>query len=79
MSTVWTWVLLSPQGTALDPLLDDSVDMAHRLQGLQQPVTLNVIDNIPHGFLCFKSPGNDDLDAAQKLCINYIKQGLSIS
>jgi hypothetical protein len=67
-------------GTSLDPLLDDSVDMARRLQSLGQPVTLNVVENIPHGFLCLKSAGSDqDLEAGQRLCIEYIKQGLGIT
>lgn len=65
------------QATSLDPLLDDSVAMASRLQSLGQAVTLNVVENIPHGFLCFKSAGTDrDLEAAQKLCVDYIRQGL---
>ena len=65
------------QATALDPLLDDSVAMAHRLQSLGQAVTLNVVENVPHGFLCFKSAGNDqDLEAGQRLCMDYMRQGL---
>lgn len=51
--------------------------MASRLQSLGQAVTLNVVENIPHGFLCFKSAGTDqDLEAAQRLCVDYIRQGL---
>jgi hormone-sensitive lipase len=65
--------------TSLDPLLDDSVAMAHRLQSLGQAVTLNVVDNIPHGFLCFKSTGSDQgLEAGQRLCTDYIRQGLGM-
>ena len=67
------------QGTSLDPLLDDSIAMAQKLQSVNQPVTLNVIENVPHGFLCFRSAGNDqDLEGGQRLCVSYIKQGLSI-
>ena len=52
--------------------------MARRLQSVNQLVTLNVVENIPHGFLCFKSAGSDqDLEAGQKLCVDYIRQGLS--
>ena len=67
-----------PQGTALDPLLDDSIVMAKRLRDVGQPVTLNVMDNLPHGFLCIFSTGNDpDLQAAHKLCLSYLQQGIT--
>ena len=71
--------LLFLQGTALDPLLDDSVAMARRLQSVDQAVTLNVVENIPHGFLCFRSAGSDqDLEVGQRLCVDYIRQGLGL-
>lgn len=73
-------LLLFSKATSLDPLLDDSIAMATRLQSLGQAVTLNVVENIPHGFLCFKSAGSDqDLEAGQKLCVEYIRQGLGIT
>eukprot|EP00698_Gefionella_okellyi_P020838 TRINITY_DN6624_c0_g1_i1.p1 TRINITY_DN6624_c0_g1~~TRINITY_DN6624_c0_g1_i1.p1 ORF type:complete len:876 (+),score=158.75 TRINITY_DN6624_c0_g1_i1:102-2729(+) len=34
-----------------DPLLDDSVDFAHKLAGLDVDVQLHVHDGMPHGFL----------------------------
>uniref|UniRef100_A0A8C8EY62 Hormone-sensitive lipase n=1 Tax=Oncorhynchus tshawytscha TaxID=74940 RepID=A0A8C8EY62_ONCTS len=36
---------------ALDPMLDDSVMFAKRLRNVDQPVTLCVVDDLPHGFL----------------------------
>ena len=30
-------------------MLDDAVSMAHKLKSIGQPVTLNVLDNLPHG------------------------------
>uniref|UniRef100_A0A8C6WN75 Hormone-sensitive lipase n=1 Tax=Neogobius melanostomus TaxID=47308 RepID=A0A8C6WN75_9GOBI len=36
---------------ALDPMLDDSVMFAKRLRNIEQPVTLCVVDDLPHGFL----------------------------
>ncbi|XP_058052070.1 hormone-sensitive lipase isoform X3 [Ahaetulla prasina] len=36
---------------ALDPMLDDSVMFAQRLRALGQPVTLRVVQDLPHGFL----------------------------
>ncbi|KAG5270956.1 hypothetical protein AALO_G00174230 [Alosa alosa] len=36
---------------ALDPMLDDSVMFAKRLRGADQPVTLCIVDDLPHGFL----------------------------
>ncbi|XP_061597569.1 hormone-sensitive lipase-like [Cololabis saira] len=36
---------------ALDALLDDSVMFAKKLRALGQPVTLTVVEDLPHGFL----------------------------
>ncbi|XP_032084318.1 hormone-sensitive lipase isoform X2 [Thamnophis elegans] len=36
---------------ALDPMLDDSVMFAQRLRALGRPVTLRVVQDLPHGFL----------------------------
>uniref|UniRef100_A0A8C6KMV1 Hormone-sensitive lipase n=1 Tax=Nothobranchius furzeri TaxID=105023 RepID=A0A8C6KMV1_NOTFU len=36
---------------ALDPILDDSVMFAKRLRSAGQPVTLCIVDDLPHGFL----------------------------
>ncbi|XP_036001611.1 hormone-sensitive lipase-like isoform X1 [Fundulus heteroclitus] len=37
--------------SALDALLDDSVMFAKKLRAMEQPVTLTVVDDLPHGFL----------------------------
>ncbi|XP_054911031.1 lipase, hormone-sensitive a isoform X2 [Poeciliopsis prolifica] len=37
--------------SALDALLDDSVMFAKKLRAMGQPVTLTVVDDLPHGFL----------------------------
>ena len=66
------------QACSLDPLLDDAIIMAQRLKSVGQPVTLNVMDNIPHGFLNFATTGNSDLQAAFKLCLIYLRQGLAL-
>lgn len=60
-------------------MLDDAVAMAHRLKSIGQPVTLNVLDNLPHGFLCMVSAGsNVDLSAAQRLCLEYLRKELQL-
>ncbi|XP_016064636.1 PREDICTED: hormone-sensitive lipase [Miniopterus natalensis] len=40
---------------ALDPMLDDSVMFARRLRSLGKPVTLSVVEDLPHGFLSLAS------------------------
>ena len=60
-------------------MLDDAVAMAHKLKCIGQPVTLNVLDHLPHGFLCMVSAGNNiDLNAAQKLCLEYLRKELQL-
>lgn len=63
----------------MDSILDDSVSMAHRLKALQQPVTLNVVGNLPHGFLALVTAANNsDMNFATKLCLDYMKEDLHI-
>ena len=63
----------------MDPMLDDAVGMAHKLKSIGQPVTLNVLDHLPHGFLCMVSAGNNiDLSGAQKLCLEYLRKELQL-
>ena len=70
----------SPQGAMLDPLLDDAVVFAKRLQAAKQPVTLDVFPDLPHGFLSLISAGNDpQLTAAHRTCLNYMKLKLGLS
>ena len=60
-------------------MLDDAVAMAHKLKLIDQPVTLNVLDHLPHGFLCMVSAGNNiDLSGAQKLCLDYLRKELQL-
>jgi acetyl esterase len=37
----------------LDPLLDDTLELAHRLAAAGNPLTLHVYDGVVHGFLSF--------------------------
>lgn len=63
----------------MDSILDDSVGMAHRLKAARQPVTLNVIENLPHGFLALVTAANNtDMNTATKVCLNYIKEELHL-
>ena len=60
-------------------MLDDAISMAHKLKSAKQPVTLNVIDNLPHGFLAFVTAGNStDMNVATKTCFDYMKEELHI-
>lgn len=69
----------SSQGAGLDSLLDDAVAMAHKLKAAQQPVTLSVLNCLPHGFLNFNVTGNvPELNAANKLCLDYLKRELGV-
>ena len=63
----------------MDSVLDDAVSMAQRLKAAQQPVTLNVLENLPHGFLMLNVTGkNSEINLANQLCLNYLKSGLNI-
>ncbi|XP_051018565.1 hormone-sensitive lipase isoform X1 [Acomys russatus] len=57
---------------ALDPMLDDSVMFARRLRDLGQPVTLNVVEDLPHGFLSLAALCRETRQAAQ-LCVQRIR------
>lgn len=63
----------------MDSVLDDAVSMAHRLQAAKQPVTLDVIENLPHGFLAIVTAANNsDMNTATKICLKYMKEELHI-
>ena len=67
------------QGAALDSVLDDAVSMAQKLKSAHQPVTLNVVDNLPHAFLTLVTTGNNvDMNVANKLCLDYMKKELHV-
>lgn len=56
---------LSPsQACALDPMLDDSVMFAKRLRNIGQPVTLCIVDDLPHGFLSLSQLSKETREAA---------------
>uniref|UniRef100_A0A915HQN9 Hormone-sensitive lipase n=1 Tax=Romanomermis culicivorax TaxID=13658 RepID=A0A915HQN9_ROMCU len=56
----------------LCPLLDDSVTFARRLRRNDVPVTLDVLDSLPHGFLNFTIFSGECRSGA-KLCLRRIK------
>ncbi|XP_028984274.1 hormone-sensitive lipase isoform X3 [Betta splendens] len=49
---------------ALDPILDDSVMFAKRLRNIGQPVTLCIVDDLPHGFLSLSQLSKETREAA---------------
>ncbi|KAI5620849.1 hormone-sensitive lipase isoform X2 [Silurus asotus] len=57
---------------ALDPMLDDSVMFARRLRNIQQPVTLCVVDDLPHGFLSL-SQLTKETQEASNVCMERIR------
>ncbi|KAM5297843.1 hormone-sensitive lipase isoform 1-T1 [Glossophaga mutica] len=61
---------------ALDPILDDSVMFARRLRSLGKPVTLRVVEDLPHGFLSLGSLCRETRQAAA-LCVERIRQVLT--
>lgn len=60
------------QACALDPMLDDSVMFAKRLRGIDQPVTLCVVDDLPHGFLSLSQLSRETREAAN-ICVERIR------
>ncbi|XP_054423614.1 hormone-sensitive lipase isoform X1 [Pteronotus mesoamericanus] len=61
---------------ALDPILDDSVMFARRLRSLGKPVTLRVVEDLPHGFLSLASLCRETRQATA-LCVERIRQVLT--
>ncbi|XP_022381015.1 hormone-sensitive lipase isoform X1 [Enhydra lutris kenyoni] len=57
---------------ALDPMLDDSVMFARRLRGLGKPVTLRVVEDLPHGFLSLAALCRETRQAAAQ-CVECIR------
>ncbi|CAI5663634.1 hormone-sensitive lipase isoform X1 [Oreochromis niloticus] len=57
---------------ALDPMLDDSVMFAKRLRNIDQPVTLCVVDDLPHGFLSLSQLSRETREAAN-VCVERIR------
>lgn len=48
-------MILYFQTVVLDPCLDDCVMFAKRLKNLNNPVSLDILPGLPHGFLNFAS------------------------
>lgn len=63
---------LPSQACALDPMLDDSVMFAKRLRNIDQPVTLCVVDDLPHGFLSLSQLSRETREAAN-VCVERIR------
>ncbi|XP_035278182.1 hormone-sensitive lipase isoform X3 [Anguilla anguilla] len=57
---------------ALDPMLDDSVMFAKRLRNVDQPVTLCVVEDLPHGFLSLSQLSRETREAAG-VCVERIR------
>ncbi|KAM7383211.1 hypothetical protein PAMP_002882 [Pampus punctatissimus] len=57
---------------ALDPMLDDSVMFAKRLRNIDQPVTLCIVDDLPHGFLSLSQLSRETREAAN-VCVERIR------
>uniref|UniRef100_H3CRY9 Hormone-sensitive lipase n=1 Tax=Tetraodon nigroviridis TaxID=99883 RepID=H3CRY9_TETNG len=57
---------------ALDPMLDDSVMFAKRLRSVDQPVTLCVVEDLPHGFLSLSQLSKETREAAN-ICVERIR------
>lgn len=53
-------------------MLDDSVMFAKRLKSLDQPVTLCVVDDLPHGFLSLSQLSRETREAAN-ICVERIR------
>ncbi|KAL2079969.1 hypothetical protein ACEWY4_023762 [Coilia grayii] len=58
---------------ALDGLLDDSVMFAKRLRSIGQPVTLTVIEDLPHGFLSLTHLSKET-EQASEICTQRIRE-----
>ncbi|XP_070407234.1 hormone-sensitive lipase isoform X3 [Nothobranchius furzeri] len=57
---------------ALDPILDDSVMFAKRLRSAGQPVTLCIVDDLPHGFLSLSQLSKETKEATN-VCVERIR------
>ncbi|XP_067874541.1 hormone-sensitive lipase isoform X2 [Heterodontus francisci] len=58
---------------ALDPMLDDSVMFAKRLRNVGQPVTLRVVEDLPHGFLSLSQLSRETKEASN-ICVDKIRE-----
>ncbi|KAA0710187.1 Hormone-sensitive lipase [Triplophysa tibetana] len=61
--------------SALDALLDDSVMFAKKLRNMNQPVTLSVVEDLPHGFLSLVQVSKETQEASD-ICVKRIREVL---
>ncbi|XP_071355910.1 lipase, hormone-sensitive a isoform X2 [Trachinotus anak] len=59
--------------SALDALLDDSVMFAKKLRDMGQPVTLTVVEDLPHGFLSLSQLAKET-EVATEICVARIRE-----
>eukprot|EP00800_Vazella_pourtalesii_P018427 TRINITY_DN5907_c0_g2_i1.p1 TRINITY_DN5907_c0_g2~~TRINITY_DN5907_c0_g2_i1.p1 ORF type:complete len:774 (+),score=172.40 TRINITY_DN5907_c0_g2_i1:331-2322(+) len=62
--------------SALDPLLDDSVEFAKKLKAIDHPVHLSISQSLPHGFLSLALSQKSGPGEANELFMNYLRQAL---
>lgn len=60
------------QASALDALLDDSVMFAKKLRDMGQPVTLTVVEDLPHGFLSLSQLAKET-EVASSVCVEQLR------
>ncbi|XP_054461694.1 lipase, hormone-sensitive a isoform X2 [Anoplopoma fimbria] len=59
--------------SALDALLDDSVMFAKKLRDMGQPVSLTVVEDLPHGFLSLYQLAKE-IDVAAETCVEQMRK-----
>uniref|UniRef100_A0A1A8IBL7 Hormone-sensitive lipase n=3 Tax=Nothobranchius TaxID=28779 RepID=A0A1A8IBL7_NOTKU len=59
--------------SALDALLDDSVMFAKKLRAMEQPVSLTVVEDLPHGFLSL-SQICKETQFASDVCVSRVRE-----
>ncbi len=57
----------------MDALLDDSVMFAKKLRNMNQPVTLTVVEDLPHGFLSLLQLSKETQEASD-ICVKRIRE-----
>ncbi|KAE8282501.1 Hormone-sensitive lipase [Larimichthys crocea] len=59
--------------SALDALLDDSVMFAKKLKDMGQPVSLTVVEDLPHGFLSLSQLAKET-EVASEICVEQMRK-----
>ncbi|XP_055927146.1 hormone-sensitive lipase-like [Argiope bruennichi] len=60
-----------------DPCLDDSVAFTKRLRSLNRQVTIDFLDDLPHGFLNFL-PFSQEAHNGSNLCVRRLKEAMKL-